>query len=194
MLAMQAEISRFNWNFNISRGQVVSEILEHTVNADLVAVGRLGRSLARAPIGSTVRCLIEQGKGLTMILQQGRKLVSPVFTVYKGSELSEQALAIATELARAIGGHLEILIPASDEDEFKLLCEQALSGTKTRHQYEKIKLFFRQICMEPAQALERILRSEFNQPIVLPVDVLENDPQKVQKLIKQVNNPILLVR
>lgn len=194
MIAMLADASDINCSLTVRRGKVLAEILEQSASADLTVLGRLGHTLYRASMGSTVRHLIEQGRGMTLILQAGFQLVSPVLTVYNGSEQSMRAVSIAISLARAAGGEMEILIPAKTEEEFSSLRDELIAAAETYPQAQGMKLRFRRIRTEVAPALVTVLRAECRQPLVLPVDTIDGEAEAIQRLINRIDNPILLVR
>ncbi|MFP4531131.1 MAG: universal stress protein [Desulfobacterales bacterium] len=194
MLAMLADASDINWSLTVRRGRVLAEILDQAASADLTVLGRVGRKLSSASMGSTVRHLIEQSRGMTLILQAGFQLVSPVLTVYDGSEQSLRAVSIAISLARAAGGNMEILIPAQTEEEFSRLRDELLTAAEISPQTQGMKLRFRRIRTEVAPALVTVLRAEYRQPVVLPVDTIDGEAAAIQRLINRIDNPVLLVR
>ena len=194
MMNQLAERSRFGWDFNVRRGRVIKEILEQTDTADLTVIGRMGSSLKKASMGSTVRSLVEQGRGQTLILQEKLRTSTPLLTVYNGSELSGRSLEIAVEIARAAIGKMEILIPAQSESEYHSLYKEVLSATRVESGRPDLQISFRRVRGEVTPALVALLWAEYRQPVVLPVDVLDGDPDSVLRVIKQISNPVLLVR
>ncbi|MFP3981432.1 MAG: universal stress protein [Desulfobacterales bacterium] len=194
MMARTAGGFEVSWRFNVRRGRVISEILEQTASADLTVIGRLGRSLLQSSTGSTVRHLVEEGSGMTLVLGRGLRMVPPVLTVYTGSELSARALGAAVDLALAVDGETEILIPADTESAYQKLRDRVLSAAAETPGAEGLPLRFRRIRTNTAAGLVTVLQAEYRRPLVLPVDALESDPRAILKLINQVHNPILLVR
>ncbi|MFW6080654.1 MAG: universal stress protein [Desulfosalsimonas sp.] len=190
LIAKHADIS---WNFTVRRGRVISEILDQTNSADLTVIGRLGRSLLGTSAGSTVRHLIEQGRAMTLILGRGARLTAPVFTVYDGSDLSARALGIAVDLARAVGGETEILIPAEDENSYQKLRDRVISAVEETPGTGGMRLRFRHIRTNLQNALTTVLQPEYMRPLVLPADTMGGS-QTILELINRVHNPILLVR
>jgi hypothetical protein len=183
------------WSLTVRRGRVVTEILEQIPTADLVVIGRLGRTLTGTSLGSTVRNLIEQGLGTTLILKEGLQLLSPVITVYNGSKLSQPALSIAGRLAGAVDKKIEILIPAHTEDEFETLHSEILADVANDPGMPAgMQLNFRHIGTNVIPALLTLLSYEYRGPLVLPIDTLNGDPQSVQSLIDYIDNPVLLVQ
>ena len=194
MLSHLAERSRFGWDLNVRRGQVIKEILDQTASADLTVIGRMGSSLKKAPMGSTVRSLVEQGRGQTLILQEKLRTSTPLLTVYNGSELSRRSLDIAVEIARAAIGKMEILIPAQSESDYQKLSREVQSATRIEPGRQDMQIRLRRLRGEVTPALVALLWAEYRQPVVLPVDVIDGDPDSVLRLIKQISNPVLLVR
>ena len=194
MMAFTAGGSEVSWNFTVRRGRVISEILEQTASADLTVIGRLGRSLLQSSTGSTVRRLVEEGSGMTLVLGRGLRMVSPVLTVYTGSELSARALGAAVDLALAVGGETEILIPADTDSAYQKLRDRVLSAAAETPGSKGLQLRFRRIRANTAAGLVTVMQAEYRRPLSLPVDALDSDPQAILRLINRVHNPILLVR
>lgn len=194
MMALLSREAEFSWSLTVRRGRVATEILEQAPSADLVVLGRLGRSLTGAPLGSTVRRLIERGRGMALILKEGLRLLSPVITVYTGSELSMRAVSIASRLALAVDGEMEVLIPAQTEEAFESLRDRILKVFRTDPAAQGRTLRFRRIRTNVAAALVTVLRAEYRQPIVLPVDAINGDAELIQRLINRIDNPVLLVQ
>lgn len=194
MMAMLAQSSQFSWNFLVRRGRVVSEILKQNAAADLTVIGKLGRSLKKASLGSTVLSLVEQGQGQTLILQERLKASTPLLTVFNGSDLALRSLNLSAEIARAVMGRIEVLIPAKSEEEFQKLSEQTHSIFQTEGEKRELHIRFRRLKGDVAPALVALLWAQYQQPIVLPVDILNTDPDAVVRLLQQISNPVLLVR
>ncbi len=194
MMGLLAKDTAVKWSLTVRRGRVAAEILEQVPTADLVVIGRLGRSLTGAPLGSTVRRLIEHGRGTALILKEGLQLLPPVITVYNGSNLSKRAVNIAGRLARAVDNKMEILIPAQTEREFEKQRDEILSFAENDPGMHGLHLRFRHIGTNVAPALVTLLSSEYRSPIVMPVDTINGDAEAVQSLINRINNPVLLVQ
>ncbi len=193
-MSLLAESSQFGWTFTVRRGRVIPEILEQTATADLTVIGRLGSSLKKVPLGSTVQSLVEQGRGQTLILQEKMKRTAPLLTVYSGSELSVRSLEVAVEIARAAIGSMEILIPAESEAAYQKRSREALAKTEIEKGRQDMQIRFRRLRGDVAPALVALLWAEYRQAVVLPVDVIDGDPDAVLRLIKKISNPVLLVR
>jgi nucleotide-binding universal stress UspA family protein len=195
MMELLARDTAVKWSLTVRRGRVVAEIMEQIPTADLVVIGRLGRTLTGTSLGSTVRNLIEQGLGTALILKEGLQLLSPVITVYNGSKLSQQAISIAGRLAGAVDKKIEIFIPAHTEDKFEKLRSEILARVANDPGMPaEMQLKFRHIGTNVIQALFTLLSYEYRSPLVLPSDTLNGDAQSIQRLINHIDNPVLLVQ
>jgi nucleotide-binding universal stress UspA family protein len=194
MMALLTENRAIHWSLTVRRGQVAREILALATSADLVVMGRLGCSMSGGRLGSTVNRLIEAGRGMALLLKEGLRLHAPVITVYTGSALSKRAGEMARRLAQAAGGTMEVLIPASGDAEFEILREEVLSAAAADPDMEGMRIAFRRIRTDVAAALINVLRAEYRQPVVLPVDAIDGDAETVQSLLGRIDNPVLLVQ
>lgn len=195
MMAMLAEKRAIHWSLSVRRGRVAAEILALAASSDLIVMGRMGHSMAGTRhLGSTVRRLIEQGRGMALLLKEGLQLKAPVLTLYTGSTLSRRAVEMAGRLARAAGGAMEVLIPASSGAEWETLRHAVLSTAAADPDMEGVRIAFRRIRANVAAALVTVLAAEYRQPIVLPVDAIDGDAEAIRDLLDRVHNPVLLVR
>jgi hypothetical protein len=137
-----AQRRQVQWTFRVTRGAVTPNLLAAAGEADLITLGRTGWSLPGGGrrLGSSVRAILAQAPGLTLILEQGMRLGLPVVVVYDGSPLSRRALAVGADLARARCGNLNVLIQVGEgqiaqdlQDEVaNLLAEQGLEARLKR--------------------------------------------------------------
>lgn len=187
-LAGSAEVA---WSFDVRRGCVRTVIQEQTGTADLTVLGRIGRTMLRSTMGSTVRHLIAHGRGMTLILQEGLRLTPPIMAVYTGSDLSDRALEVAVNLAIAAGGLLEILLPAKDRESFVALKKEAEAAMPDT---DNVQVMFHPIRLPAVRGLIDRLQSAFRQPVVLPADAADGRPEDLMQLLDRINNPVLIVR
>lgn len=111
-----AERMRVTWSFRTARGEVAAELRKAASDADLVAVGATGRSLARPP-GSTVRALVKAAPRPLLVFRQGARLGRVIHLLHDGSAAAREATLVAAELARWEGGRLNVLLAVPDRDE-----------------------------------------------------------------------------
>jgi len=191
MIGALADSHEVIWTFEVRRGGVRTVIVEQTGTADLTVIGRFGRTLLRSTMGSTVRHLITHGRGTTLILQEGLRLISPVMAVYTGSDLSARALDIAVHLARASGGLLEVLIPSGTRDVFQ---EKKKEVDGRMSDAKDVSVICHPLRTPALRGLMQLLQSKYRQPLVLPVDAVDGKPGELLLLIDRITNPVLLVR
>lgn len=181
---------KVTWTFEVRRGSVETVVMEQATLADLTIMGRIGRTMLRSTMGSTVRHIILHGRGLSMFIQKGFRLTSPIMTVYIGSDLSKRALDIGANIAQHIKGQLEIMIPAANREKFQELRKDA----ETHFAETEIRKIYQPINVPPPGGLLTRLQSMHRELLVLPADIADQHPENVLKLITRIHNPIMLVR
>ena len=115
-LASAARRHQVESTFRVIRGPVTQHLLAAAGEVDLIILGRAGWSLAGGGrrLGSSVRAILARGSGLTLVIEHGVRLGLPVVAVYDGSALSQRAVVIAADLARARCTRLFVLIQAGE--------------------------------------------------------------------------------
>ena len=107
-LASAAQLRGICWEFRVKRGPVAAEVMAAGAEADLMIMGRAGRSLtAHRRMGSTVRSMVLQRSGLTFILTAALRLAAPTILLYDGSQAGHKALEIAGSLVEAQNRRLD---------------------------------------------------------------------------------------
>jgi nucleotide-binding universal stress UspA family protein len=189
-MAQLADERGVPWHFRVSRGSVSTELLASSAEADLIIVGKAGRSISgRGYVGSTVRTLILQGRSSTLILQHGQLIRTPVLVIYDGSVTAQKALRVAEVLKHVKDYRLIVLVVAPDRDSAHELRADLLE--RVEHANTDIHLL-----VDPDRS--RLLRSiaAFGEaPLVLPCGsqgALQGE--ELCDLMMDVKNPVLLVR
>ncbi len=86
--------------FRILRGLVPSEVLAATLESDLLAMGRSGRTpVCRRGLGSTARKAIEEAKTNLLLTRADFRRDSPLLVLFDGSPGAKHALEAALDLA-----------------------------------------------------------------------------------------------
>jgi nucleotide-binding universal stress UspA family protein len=194
-LANIAEHENLAWDFRVARGSIVAEILTAGAEADLLILGKVGRSLIqRGRIGSTVRMLLHQRAGLTMILHEMRGFTSapaPVVAIYDGSLESRKALDAAGRLVETEEIPLRVIVLADDEGSaLKLESDVA---EKVRSEGLAAKL--RRLINPSLEKLAMVAQMESTGPVVIPCSgkhILEGEA--LCTLVNAIANPVLVVR
>lgn len=123
-LQEMAEEASLQWSFRVARGSVASELLTAALDADLLVLGRISRSLlAGRGLGSTAQAALAQARHSVLLSGSVFDLNRPIAVIFDGSDLARRALLAATDLAQ-ISGQLCVLIwPDEHGDVEDLLTE-----------------------------------------------------------------------
>ncbi|HHP7236739.1 MAG TPA: hypothetical protein ACFCUC_19065, partial [Desulfobacterales bacterium] len=190
-MARLAAARNIDWDFRVTRGSVAGEVMTAGAEADLVILGKVGRSFSAARrMGSTVRMMVMQRQGLTLILQAGGRLTVPVLVFYDGSESGESALEAAGQLVKAEDGKLTILVLAESKEEARTLQMDTLE----RLQQLGLGADFRLLVKPTAGGLLQLVQRETTGPVVIPCGLERLQDEWICALIDEVPNPVLLVR
>jgi len=101
--------------FRVLRGPIDRELMAAAVETDLLALGRLGHSLAhRARLGSTAQTAVSRAASAVLLVKADVE-DGPIIVLYDGSAAGQRALALAAQLAGKVGD-MRILVWATDED------------------------------------------------------------------------------
>lgn len=112
------QISRqhqINHSMDTRRGQVAEQILDAAKDADLITIGRRGRSfIRRNKLGSTAREVIRRANKPVLILKKGLNIGHTITVVYNATPQSQQALKMALRVAQKNDSKLSILVTDKD--------------------------------------------------------------------------------
>jgi hypothetical protein len=101
-------------SFKVARGAVKEELLTALHDADLLILGKGGRSLAaHLGLGSTARAIATAARGTVLMHSHLRRISGPVAVVYDGSGEGEGALSAAIELTRLLPADASRLVRLS---------------------------------------------------------------------------------
>jgi nucleotide-binding universal stress UspA family protein len=113
-------------SFKVARGAVKEELLTALHDADLLILGKGGRSLAaHLGLGSTARAIATAARGTVLMHSHLRRISGPVAVVYDGSGEGEGALSAAIELTRICGPDLIALCIAETREASQELASTA---------------------------------------------------------------------
>lgn len=109
-----AEQNKVSSTFRVVRGAVAGELIAAALEADVLALGRMGHTLSRrARLGSTAREAIARAASAVLLVQPEVD-AGPVLVLYDGSPGGGRALALAAEISGE-GGELRVLVWGPDE-------------------------------------------------------------------------------
>ena len=190
-LALAAEVEGIPWSFQVKRGPVAMEVMTAGADADLMIMGRVGRSLiAHRRLGSTSRAMVLQRPGLLFILTREVPRTAGVMVLYDGSPAGRKALEIAIPIGTAGSRRLTVIVVAENREEAKALREevlQQLSGFAVEPEIRAL--------LQPShQALAWMVRLSGEGPVVLPCGKKRLEGEKLCSLVDAIPNPVLVVR
>lgn len=135
-----AEHSKVSSTFRVVRGAVVGEVLAAALEADLLALGRMGHAVARRNrLGSTAQAAVVRAASAVLLVHPAM-VNGPVLMLFDGSAAAARALELA---AQVIGdsNDLRVLVWGPDESvaaERRQSAEELLSAYATRVQYQQL--------------------------------------------------------
>ena len=139
-LAELAEQNKVSSTFRVVRGAVAGELIAAALEADVLALGRMGHSLSRrARLGSTARAAITRAASAVLLVQPEVD-AGPVLVLYDGSPGGGRALALAAEISGE-GGELRVLVWGPDESSAfarRQLAAHLLEGRGCTAQYQHL--------------------------------------------------------
>jgi nucleotide-binding universal stress UspA family protein len=188
-LAQSARRSNLRTSFLVRRGVVSTELLKAALEADLVILGKAGWS-RRRHMGSTTRILVSHSPSSTLILQHGTQLGIVMGVIYDGSEIAGKALVTAAGLMQGSNGYLTVIILADEIEQARLQQRQVTQWLRERG----MTATFRWLVGGVGDMLVSLLRSVNFGGLILPVGMETLPTPVVNKLLDEVQMPVLLVR
>ncbi len=117
-VAQTAVTARVSWSFQVTRGSVASELLAAADAAEMLMLGRVGRTPGRQ-MGSTARRIMQQAMRPVFLLGD-EGLTLPLTFLHTGSPASDRALSLAATIMLGHTEPLQLVVitdPACDADE-----------------------------------------------------------------------------
>jgi nucleotide-binding universal stress UspA family protein len=193
-LAAAARRAHVQWSFRVARGRVAHEVLAAAAAADLVTLGKLGRSRSpQARLGSTALRVLA-GAPVALLLVERRRVgayrLRRVLVVYDGSEGAGRALDAAARLAEASRISLTVLLLADDSgamQDMKLVAAHAIER-------RSIEVRWQALPWAEGFNLLRVIQSDEAALLVLSLSSPQLPEATVGKLLEHVTNPVLLIR
>jgi len=183
--------AQVHWSFRVVRGHVAQEVLQAASQADLVTLGKQGRSKSPgARLGSTALRVALHVPGALLLVERGVPGGQPVLVLYDGSDGAQRALDAAARLAKMSGTHLIVLLLAGAPDAAKQLEQQA----GLRIELHRVHPSFHTLHEADAQSLLRVFQSEGGGLVVLAARSTVLSEETIQKLLDSLRNPVLLIR
>lgn len=178
------------WSFQVVRGQVTASILEAALEADLLAMGRIGRPLSsRSRLGSSARAAMAECGRPVLVIEHGGHLRYPVLVTFDGSAAARQALAAAAQLAQTSGSPLSVLLVGEAEERPQL--QQAAATLLEESEITTQFFWLKDVSFS---ALVEMIERNDNCVLVLGGDNPLLAPENIQRLLDRTDCPVMLVR
>ncbi len=120
------------WEFELLRGNIVSELLAAARSSDLISLGRFGWPLTNPPrrMGSVARALVEQCAIPALLLHQEIQAGQPILATFQGPE-DEELLGWAGFLAQHYQSQVTVFLMAEGQEQAARLQERAQATLAT---------------------------------------------------------------
>jgi nucleotide-binding universal stress UspA family protein len=184
-----AEEFMVEYSFRVLRGVVPAEVMAASLGADLLVLGRSGRSPScRKKLGSTARKALAEGKKPLLFMRPGYSAkTGALLVLYDGSEGANLALSTALTLAEPEGSlHLLILGESFEESlEMERELSEKTSLTEAVVEYHHLPL-------KNGNTLIRYIRMAGFGLLILS-DRMKLPKELVHELVREIDYPVLLV-
>ncbi len=147
--------TQLRWSFSVTRGRVVSELLEAAKTADLISLGVRRHSLGLGP-GSSARAVIEHSGKPVMMVWRGARMGKRVCVLFDGSPEALKGLALACRLTRDRDSELFLILDAPGEERARLVEAAASSLRSAEDAGAEISIVPREAAWKVACHLRRL--------------------------------------
>lgn len=177
--------------FRIARGTIAEEILNAGKDADLLVLGKTGRSRPGFhKSGSTVRNVVIQRQGLTLVWHAISAGPRPVVLTYDGSQSAGKALDVAVSLLKQQHNSLIVYLLAESREQGLTLRLDVSDKLKETG----ISATFRILVRPSMQSLLWLLKTDNAGPVVFTCNSIQVSGEHLCSLVDEITNPVLLVR
>ncbi len=190
-LQAAAKQTQTRWAFRVVRGAITPELLAAAVEADLVIVGKSGWSpVAQQRLGSIAQALFFGASCSTLILQQNSRLRFPLWVIYDGSPLADDALATALALTPEDEETLTVLILAAGPATARRLQARVAARLEAR----SLTVHFHTLDSSHLQEVASLARLERCGTLIVPASETLLEGSTLLTLLEELETPVLLVR
>lgn len=190
-LATLAAHSGIRWTFRVVRGKVAVEILAAASGSDLLTVGRSGWSLAhRMQLGSTAQNAAINAPKALLLVNRPLAIDRPVMVFFDRSPAAQQGLKTAAQLAFVFRSRLVVFLVDGTIQDTKPLKHHAAEIIKRN----AIQAEFRPLCNTDVLYLADAVAAEAGGLLVLSRRYERVPEDNIQRLVRLVSNPVLLIR
>ncbi len=122
--------SEMEITFDVQRGNVADLVCSASEQTDLLIIGKNTQRLRQSlKVGSITQTILSSASCNLMVLQHGATLERPVAVFFSGSMGSHKAMQLAIQIVEQDHKNLNVIYPASAEEEFNKLKQEVNSLT-----------------------------------------------------------------
>ncbi|MBN2232051.1 MAG: universal stress protein [Deltaproteobacteria bacterium] len=184
MLATAAGQRRVPWQFRVTRGRVIDELMGRFQEFDLLILGQVRRPLVRR-----LKLAVRDRRQSRVPAPAGHRPVQPVMVLYHDSPASRRALATARRLARETQRPLMVVLPLNPAAVVRELERQVMAWLREQRQQAR----FAYLGDESIAAVAQLTRREHGGGLVVGRDVFALDGPGLSSLLEQLECPLVLV-
>lgn len=191
ILAAAASERQLAWTFKIIRGSVSRELLSAGTEADLIIMGRSGRSLlGPRRLGSTVREVIARRSGLTLILHQTSARSDHPMVVYDGTASARKALDAAGAFMSEDVRDLRVFLLADTKEQAQQYRKEVGDALEPSGR----RAHFRLLISSNPSVIAHYVKLESTGPLLLPGERWNKKEDELIELVKEIEGPVLVVK
>lgn len=177
-------------HFSVIRGSVARELISAGMEADLIIMGRSGRSLlGPGHLGSAAREVIARRRGSTLILHQKSAKPDYPMVVYDGTAAARKALGAATLFMADEAMDLRIFLLADTKEQAEAYREEVNQVLKTLGRRAKFRLL---ISSSPS-VIAHFVNLESTGLLLLPGERWYTDVDELIELVTAIEGTVLVV-
>jgi nucleotide-binding universal stress UspA family protein len=189
-LVMAVRKRRVSWSFRVVRGQVVTELLAASQQADLIAIAMTRTGVSRSARPGSATAILSGAARTRLTPPPGMNLCPPIVVIYDGSPASRQALILASRLTPDEAPGMVVLILADDSEAEQRLRQEAAARLPGRG----VAARFRWVVAADAASLAQAVEAESAGTLVLAGDSPVLPAATVRQLLAEADCAVLLIR
>lgn len=190
LLQQSAEPRKVRHSFRVVRGMVSEQIMTAAPEADILVLGRSGRSPScRKGLGSTARTALNEGTMPVLLMRPGITAAEgPLLVLFDASDASRRALSLALAIA-APASTLHLLVTDPDPE----APEQYRQETKALVSAAGIETEYHHLPFTKGVQLARFIRM-IDSGLLIIGEGMNLPADTIRELIDEIDYPVLLVR
>ena len=180
--------ARVRWSFRVTRGQVLAQVTEAALTADLITLPLGGEPTQVLRTRAVIRSMLASTSRPLLVFPAGSRLEAPFVVVYDGSAASQRALELAQQMGGGAQGApaLVFISRTHDFEKLRTRAEAQLGASAGAGRYRVLEA-----CTP--EALARTVRAEGAGTLLLPLHAELMAPSHVGLLLERIHCALLLV-